>query len=132
MPIDGNKLNEFMGKALGDMGAAASATMVLIGDKLGLYKAMAKSGPVTAAQLAKLTKTTERYIREWLGNQAAGGYVTYNPETEEYTLPAEQAFALAEEGSPAFIPGAFQVIKAMFMAQDKIAQNFKTGKGTAW
>jgi SAM-dependent methyltransferase len=132
MPINEAKLNEFMGKALGDMGAAASATMVLIGDKLGLYKAMAKSGAVTPARLAKLTKTSERYIREWLNNQAAGGYVTYHPPTDEYTLPDEQAFALAEEGSPAFIPGAFQVIKAMFMAQDKIANNFKTGKGMEW
>src|SRR4029077_709014 len=106
--------------------------MVLIGDKLGLYKAMAKEGAVTPARLAKLTGTSERYIREWLGNQAAGGYVTYDPPTGEYTLPAEQAFALAEEGSPAFIPGAFQVIKAMFMAQEKIMGHFKTGKGMEW
>src|SRR3954470_21677758 len=91
MPINEAKLNEFMGKALGDMGAAASATMVLIGDKLGLYRAMAKAGPVTPAQLAKLTGTAERYIREWLANQAAGGYVTYAPESGEYTLPPEQA-----------------------------------------
>jgi SAM-dependent methyltransferase len=132
MSINESKLNEFMGKALGDMGAAASATMVLIGDKLGLYKTMAKSGPVNSAQLAKLTKTSERYIREWLANQAAGGYLTYDAATDSYTLPPEQAFALAEEGSPAFIPGAFQVIKAMFMAQDKITQNFKSGKGLHW
>src|SRR4051794_2001482 len=102
MPINEAKLNEFMGKALGDKGAAASATMVLIGDKLGLYKTMAKSGPITPAKLAKATGTTERYIHEWLNNQAAGGYVTYDPASGEYTLPAEQAFALAEEGSPAF------------------------------
>jgi len=132
MPINEAKLNEFMGKALGDMGAAASATMVLIGDKLGLYKTMMKSGAVTPAKLAKLTGTSERYIREWLNNQAAGGYVTYDPTSGEYTLPPEQAFALAEEGSPAFIPGAFQVIKAMFMAQDKIAKHFKSGKGMEW
>ncbi len=132
MVINEAKLNDFMGKALGDMGAAASATMVLIGDKLGLYKMMAKSGPLTASRLAKLTGTRERYIREWLNNQAAGGYVLYDPAKDDYTLPDEQAFALAEEGSPAFIPGAFQVIKAMFMAQEKIAGYFKTGKGMEW
>src|SRR5579872_4450659 len=81
MPINEAKLNEFMGKALGDMGAAASAAMVLIGDKLGLYKAMAASGPVTPARLAKMTGTHERYVREWLNNQAAGGYVTYDAAT---------------------------------------------------
>jgi 2-polyprenyl-3-methyl-5-hydroxy-6-metoxy-1,4-benzoquinol methylase len=130
--INETKLNEFMGKALGDIGAAASAVMVLIGDQLGLYKAMAKAGAVTPTELAKLSGTTERYVREWLGNQAAGGYVTYDPKTGKYTLPAEQAFALANEGSPVFLPGAFQLIAAMFQAEPKITQNFKTGKGLDW
>lgn len=132
MPINEAKLNEFMGKAVGDIGAAASATMVLLGDKLGLYKAMAKKGPVTPAELAKLTGTKERYVREWLGNQAAGGYVTYEPSSGRYTLPEEQALALADDSSPAFIQGAFQVVEAMFKANARILKNFKTGQGLHW
>ena len=88
--------------------------MVLLGDKLGLCKAMAKAGPVTRAELTKATKIAERYVREWLGNQAAGGYVTYDTGTGRYQLPEEQAMALADEGSPCFLPGAFQVIAATF------------------
>ena len=132
MPVDQDKLNAFLGKAVGDIGAAMSANMVLLGDKLGLYKAMSTMGAVTPTELAKATKTTERYIREWLGNQAAGGYVTYDPETERYTLPEEQAMALADESSPCFLPGAFQVIAATFSANPKIEQRFKTGKGLGW
>jgi SAM-dependent methyltransferase len=132
MAIDQDKLNAFMGKAVEDIGAAMSANMVLLGDRLGLYKAMAKHGPVTPAELAKATKTTERYVREWLGNQAAGGYVTYDSETGRYTLPEEQVLALADENSPCFLPGAFQVIAAAFSANPKIEQRFKTGKGLGW
>ena len=93
---------------------------------------MAKTGPVTPAELAKATKTTERYVREWLGNQAAGEYVTYDAETGRYKLPEEQAMALADESSPCFLPGAFQVIAATFSANPKIEQRFKTGKGLGW
>lgn len=132
MAIDQDKLNSFLGKAVGDIGAAMSANMVLIGDKLGLYKGMAKMGSVTPAELAKATKTAERYIREWLGNQAAGGYVTYDPGTGRYALPEEQAMALADEGSPCFLPGAFQVIAATFSANPKIEQRFRNGKGLGW
>lgn len=132
MAVDQDKLNEFMCKAIGDIGAALSANMVLLGDKLGLYKAMAMMGPVTPAELAKATKTAERYIREWLGNQAAGGYVTYDAGTDRYRLPEEQAMALADESSPCFLPGAFQVIAATFSANPKIEQRFKTGKGLGW
>lgn len=132
MAIDQDKLNAFMGKAVGDIGAAMSANMVLLGDRLGLYRAMAKLGAVTPQELAKATKTTERYVREWLGNQAAGGYVAYDPGTGCYTLPEEQALALADENSPCFLPGAFQVIAAAFSANPKIEQRFKTGKGLGW
>ena len=104
MAINQDKLNEFMGKAFGDIGAALSANMVLLGDKLGLYKAMAMMGPVTPAELAKATKTAERYIREWLGNQAAGGYVTYDAGTGRYRLPEEQAMALADEKQSVLSP----------------------------
>jgi SAM-dependent methyltransferase len=93
---------------------------------------MAKSGPVSPAELAKLTGTAERYIREWLGNQAAGGYVTYDSESGKYYLPPEQAMALAHESSPAFIPGGFQIMAALFHAQPKLLENFKTGKGLDW
>ncbi|MGH7208909.1 MAG: class I SAM-dependent methyltransferase [Nitrospiraceae bacterium] len=132
MVVNQDKLNEFLGRAVGDIGAAMSANLVLLGDRLGLYKAMAKMGPVTPAELAKATKTAERYVREWLSNQAAGGYVTYDASTGRFTLPAEQASALADESSPAFLPGAFQVIAATFMAEPKIEQRFKTGKGLGW
>jgi 2-polyprenyl-3-methyl-5-hydroxy-6-metoxy-1,4-benzoquinol methylase len=132
MVIDQDKLNHFLGKATVDIGAAWSANMVLLGDKLGLYKAMADLGPVTPDELAKATGTAERYIREWLGNQAAGGYVTYDPATGRYTLPNEQAAALADEDSPYFIPGAFQGIAAAFAANPKIEQRFRTGKGLGW
>lgn len=112
MVVDQNKLQDFLGKAVGDIGAAMSANLVLIGDRLGLYKAMAKLGPVTPAELAKATKTAERYVREWLANQAAGGYVAYDAATGRFTLPPEQALALADETSPCFLPGAFHVIAA--------------------
>ncbi|MES1208221.1 MAG: SAM-dependent methyltransferase, partial [Pseudomonadota bacterium] len=114
--IDEAKLNQFMGRAVGDIGAAMSAALVLIGDELGLYKAMAAAGAVTPGELAKRTETNERYVREWLNNQAAGGYVTYDAASGRYTLPPEQAAALADEASPAFIPGAFQVIAAAMKA----------------
>jgi 2-polyprenyl-3-methyl-5-hydroxy-6-metoxy-1,4-benzoquinol methylase len=132
MPINEAKLQEFLGKAVGDMGAAISAILVHIGDKLGLYKAMAAAGPLTAAELAQRTGTAERYIREWLGNQAAGGYVTYDAKTGKYTLPPEQAYALADESSPVFLQGGFQVLTALYKAEPKIFQNFKTGAGLDW
>jgi 2-polyprenyl-3-methyl-5-hydroxy-6-metoxy-1,4-benzoquinol methylase len=132
MPINEAKLQEFLGKAVGDMGAAISSILVHIGDKLGLYKAMAAAGPLTAAELAQRTGTAERYIREWLGNQAAGGYVTYDAKTGKYTLPPEQAYALADESSPVFLQGGFQVLTALYKAEPKIFQNFKTGAGLDW
>jgi 2-polyprenyl-3-methyl-5-hydroxy-6-metoxy-1,4-benzoquinol methylase len=130
--VDPDRLNEFMGHALSDMGAAFSTAMVLIGDELGLYKAMAGQGPMSSKEVAKAAGCSERYIYEWLNNQAAGGYVTYDPTTAKFTLPPEQAMALADESSPAFIPGAFQVIAAALKAEPRIAENFKTGRGMHW
>jgi len=132
MPIDETKLNQFMEKAVGDMGAAIHAGLVLIGDKLGLYKAMAGAGPLSPQELAQRTGTRERYVREWLAAQAAGGYVTYDPATRRYTLPEEQAFALAVEDSPAYIPGAFQVLTAALKAVPKVTEAFRTGAGVGW
>ncbi|HEY2900460.1 MAG TPA: class I SAM-dependent methyltransferase [Polyangia bacterium] len=130
--IDENKLHEFVFRAVGDVGAAMSAALVIIGDKLGLYKAMAGAGPMTPVELARRTETSERYIREWLGNQAASGYVAYDAASGRYTLPPEQAVALADETSPAFLPGAFQVAAAVAKAEPRISENFRTGAGLDW
>jgi SAM-dependent methyltransferase len=132
LKIDESKLNEFMGKAIGEMGAAFNTALILIGDRLGLYKAMAGAGPMTAADVAGKTGTTERYVREWLCAQAAGGYVTYDPATRTFTLPDEQAFALAVEDSPAFIPGAYQIVASVILDEPKIREAFKTGAGVGW
>src|SRR5690242_3675643 len=114
VPMDQAKLDEFMGKLLHDMGAAATGALVVIGDKLGLYKALAEAGPLAPAQLAERTGTAERYVREWLAAQAAAGYVQYQPEAGTYSMTAEQALALADERSPVFVPGAFEVVASMF------------------
>jgi 2-polyprenyl-3-methyl-5-hydroxy-6-metoxy-1,4-benzoquinol methylase len=130
--FDESKLNEFMGKAVMDMGAAMHAVLVLIGDRLGLYKAMADSKPVTPAELAARTSTDERYVREWLNANAASGYVTYDAGAGAYTLPPEQAFALAVDNSPAYLPGAFQIISSCFNDAPKIEDAFRTGRGVGW
>jgi 2-polyprenyl-3-methyl-5-hydroxy-6-metoxy-1,4-benzoquinol methylase len=132
MPVDQGKLEEFMGKVVGDMGAAMSAPLVLIGDKLGLYKAMAGAGGITPGELAERTGTNERYVREWLCAQAASGYVTYDESTQTFTLPDEQAMAFADENSPVFLPGAFQIMASVFADEPKITEAFRTGKGVGW
>ena len=126
------KLQAFMGQAVSDMGASLHAVLVLLGDRLGLYKAMADGQPISPAVLADRTSTSERYVREWLNANAASGYVLYDPHTQTYTLPPEQAMALAIENSPAFIPGAFQIISACFNDADRIEQAFRTGAGMGW
>lgn len=132
MQIDETKLQEFMGKGVGDIGAAISAALVMIGDRLGLYKALADGKPVTPAELARRTGTYERYVREWLCNQAASGYLAYEPATATFRLPPEQAAALADSDSPFFIQGAFQLISAVFRGQDRAIEKFKTGEGVDW
>lgn len=121
-----------MGRAVGDIGAAMHAVLIVLGDRLGLYKAMGNSQPVTAADLAARTQTTERYVREWLNANAASGYISYDSAAGTYTLPPEQALALAVENSPAFLPGAFQIISACFHDQAKIEDAFRTGAGVGW
>jgi SAM-dependent methyltransferase len=128
--IDEAKLNEFMGRFVGDLGAAISSALVVIGDRLGLYKAMADGQPVTPEELAARTHTDARYIREWLSNQAAGGYVTYSAGA--FRLTPEQSLALAQEGSPAFVPGAFQLATALIKDEPKITDAFRTGHGVGW
>ena len=129
MALDEKKLHEFVGKAIGDLGAAISAALVVVGDKLGLYKAL-DEGPATPAELARRAGLNERYTREWLNNQAAGGYVNYSGG--KYSLDEVQSLALAQEGSPAFLPGAFQVVAAAFAARERVQENFKTGGGMPW
>ena len=132
MSINSDRLDALLGKAVVDFGATFHAALVGVGDRLGLYKALAAGGPQTPAQLAKRTGTAERYVREWLCNQAAGGYVTYDTLAGRFYLTEEQAFALADENSPAFLPGAFQVALAAAKAQEQITERFKTGKGMGW
>jgi SAM-dependent methyltransferase len=132
VPIDETKLHAFMGRAVGDMGAAMHAVLIVLGDRLGLYKAMGDSKPITPAELASRTGTSERYVREWLNANAASGYVTYDPITAKYALPPEQALALAVENSPAFLPGAFQIVSSCFSDEKKIEDAFRTGKGVGW
>jgi hypothetical protein len=131
-PVDQTKLHDFIMKAVGEMGAAMNAALILVGDKSGLYKAMAGSGPLTSAEIASKTGTHERYVREWLAAQAAGGFIIYDPATSRYNLPAEQAMALADESSPVFLPGFFEVIEACIKDVPKITEAFKTGKGVGW
>ncbi|MGI8552947.1 MAG: class I SAM-dependent methyltransferase [Dehalococcoidia bacterium] len=130
--IDEAKLMQFLGKVVGDFGATASAALVVIGDKLGLYKAMAGGRPVTPAELAQQTGTSERYLREWLINQAAGGYIDYDATSGRFSLPAEHAMALADETSPAFVAGGFQLLTAIMKASGRIAEAFRTGDGMLW
>ena len=132
MAIEPAKLNEFLGKVVGDIGAALSACLVMIGDRLGLYKAMAGAGALTSAELAQRTGCAERYVREWLLNQAAGGYVTYHPQSGKYSLTEEQAFCLADETSPVFLAGAFDIIQSCNRDEPKVEKVFKSGDGIPW
>jgi SAM-dependent methyltransferase len=132
MQIDQVKLEKFMGQALGELGAGMNAALVIIGDKLGLYKAMACAGPMTPAEVAQKTGTSERYVREWMNAQAAGGFVTYDAATGRFTLPDEQALALAVEDSPAYLPGAYQIIAAVLKDEPRITEAFRTGAGVGW
>jgi 2-polyprenyl-3-methyl-5-hydroxy-6-metoxy-1,4-benzoquinol methylase len=132
MALDQNKLNEMLHRGVNDFGATFHAACVMIGDKLGLYKALAAGGWQTSAELASRTGTTERYVREWLASQAAGGYVTLDGQTGKYRLTEEQAFTLADEKSPAFLPGAFQVALAATKAVPKLIEAFRTGEGLGW
>lgn len=131
MSINEAKLNEFLGKAVGDLGAAMSATLMLVGDRLGLYKELAK-GSMTSTDLAKRTGTNERYIREWLGNQGGGGYVQYDSKLDLWSLSPEQALCLADPHGPVDVPGAYHIVEATFHALRRTLENFKTGRGMEW
>lgn len=131
MALDTEKLNEFLGRFVNDLGATLHAGMVVIGEKLGLYKTLA-AGPLTSAELAAKTGTDERYVREWLSSQTAGGYVSYDATTQKFGLTEEQKFALANEDSPAYVPGAFELATGALMAIPRITEAFRTGAGMGW
>jgi len=131
MAISEDKLNAFMGEFVHDIGAVMHAATVVVGDQLGLYKALAQ-GPATVDELARRAEVDPRYLREWLCAQAASGYVSYDAKAERFSLSEEQAFALAEEGSPAFIPGAFQIAVDQFKTIPKMMQAMRTGLGLGW
>jgi SAM-dependent methyltransferase len=130
--VDGDKLMQFVFRAVDEVGATLNAALVVLGDKLGLYQAMAGAGPLAPAELAGRTGTTERYVREWLNAQAAGGYVDYDPATGRYTLPPEQAVALTEPDSPAYLPGFFQVALGSVLDSPRIIEAARTGAGLGW
>ncbi len=129
--LDMNKLNAFVGQFVTDLGATVHAGMVVIGEKLGLYKAL-EGETLSAAELAAKTKTDERYLREWLASQAAGGYITFDQKTNKFSLSMEQAFTLANEDSPAYLPGAFELALGSLAAVPRITEAFRTGAGMGW
>jgi SAM-dependent methyltransferase len=131
MAINEEKLHAFLNRAVGDLGAAMSAVLMTIGDELGYYKALANEA-LTPADLARLTHTSERYVREWLGNQAAGGYVDYNPETGKYHLNDEQSLCLADPGGPVDLPGAYLLVQDLYHVRERAMENFRTGNGMEW
>lgn len=132
MPADEARLHEFMGKMVGDWGAAMSGALVMLGDQLGLYKALAETGPMSPEALAEKTETTPRYIREWLSAQAASGYVQYDKESGEFSMTAEQIAALADEDSPVFATGVYDLIASVYLDEPKIAEAFRKGNGVGW
>jgi len=129
--MDEAKLMDFVHKAVGDVGALLAGSMVVVGDRLGLYRAMAGAGPLTSEELAAKTKTSERYIREWMGAQGAAGYLSYVGEGR-FELPDEHAIPLTDESSPACVVGAFETALGAVVATDRIADAFVSGEGIFW
>ncbi|HTP55352.1 MAG TPA: class I SAM-dependent methyltransferase [Thermoplasmata archaeon] len=132
MAVDAEKLQALAGKFLLDMGGAMTGPSILIGEQLGLYKALADAGPSTSAELAKRAGVIERYVREWLAGQAASGYIEYDARTQRYSMTPEQKFALTDETSPVYIPGAFYTVASAYKDQRRIADAIKSGKGFGW
>jgi SAM-dependent methyltransferase len=130
--IDPDKLMQFVFRAVDEVGATLNTALVVMGDRLGLYRALAGAGPLSPAELAERTGTAERYIREWLNAQAAGGYVVYDPDSGRYTLPPEQAVALTDPDSPAYLPGFFQIALGSVLDSPKIVEAAREGAGFGW
>ncbi|TBY43816.1 class I SAM-dependent methyltransferase [Rhizobium leguminosarum] len=129
---DMQKLDALVGRLVGDVGAAMSGALVVLGDKVGIFKAMADGTPMNVQQLSQKTGVKERYLREWLSAQAAADYITYDEKTDRFSLTPEQAMVFAEENSPAFFVGAFEVVQSMWMDEPKVADAFRTGSGLGW
>lgn len=129
---DPQKLDALVGRLVGDVGASVTGALIVLGDQLGLYKAMGDGEPVTAAELAARTGFKERYISEWLAAQAAAGYVDYDEGSDRFSLSPEQAMAFAEDDSPAFFAGAFEVVQSMWVDEPKVEEAFRSGKGLGW
>ena len=132
MKVNEQRLNEFVVKAVNDLAAGYGGVMVGLGHKLGLYKAMAGAGPLNSQEVASRSGCAERYVREWLNSQAAGGYVLYHAASATYELTPEQAMVLASEDSPVFLPPAWEVPVSMWMDEDKALEAFRTGQGISW
>jgi SAM-dependent methyltransferase len=130
--VDGDKLMQFVFRAVDEVGATLNAALVVMGDKLGFYRALAGAGPLSPAELAERTGTAERYVREWLNAQAAGSFVEYDPESGRYSLPPEQAVALTDPGSPAYLPGFFQIALGSVLDSPKVAEAARNGTGFGW
>ena len=130
--VDEKKLNQFIGQVLGDLGGASSLAMVRLGDALGLYRTLYAEGPLTCAALAKAANVDERYLREWLSQQAASQYLAYDPRSATFTLPPEQAMVFADEDSPVYMVGGFDAIVAMLESEPKVRAAFRSGGGVAW
>ena len=127
-----DRLNELLGRAVGDLAAGYAGVLVSIGDKLGLYRAMAGAGPLAAEDVAARSRCAERYVREWLNAQAAGGYVDYDPATDRFELTAEQAMLFADADSPVFLPTAWQVPASMWFDEERTLETFRHGTGVPW
>jgi len=131
-PLDAGKLEQFVFRAVDEVGATLNAALVVIGDRLGLYRALANAGALTADELAARTGTGARHVREWLNAQAAGGYIGYHPEEDRYSLAPEQAVALTDESSPAYLPGFFEIAIGSVLDSPRIAEAFRAGDGVGW
>ena len=132
MAVDGDRLNELLGRVIGDLGATTTAGGVVVGHRLGLYGALARGGPATPEDLAARTDTDARYVAEWLAGQAAGGYVEYDPATGRFSMTPEQAFALADPDGPLYLPGAFVFALGALRAEPRITEAFRSGGGMGW
>jgi SAM-dependent methyltransferase len=131
-PVDSQKLDALLGQAVLDMGAAMHAVLIVIGDRLGLYRAMADGTPVTASELASRTGTAERYVREWLNANSAANYLEYQTASDTYSMTPEQAFVLALDDTPVHLPGAYHIVASCMKDTDKLIETFRTGKGLGW
>ncbi|MGZ8360788.1 MAG: SAM-dependent methyltransferase, partial [Allosphingosinicella sp.] len=132
MQIDEQKLHALLGLMVNELGAAQNAALVIIGDELGLYSALADRGPLSSDELADATGTRERYVREWLSAQAASGFVTFNPLTRRFSLSPEQAAVLADDDSVVNMVGGFQALVATYADRARLVKAFRSGEGVSW